>query len=190
MKARRLDSPCPACGEQKPRTREFYYSDKRALDGLHAACKVCHLKRTAENEKAHPRDRTAYNAARWQQNKETARFRASPNFARWRKENRAKRMGWEANYRRTETYRKANQAHQANRRARQAGAEGTHTAEEFNAVLIAQTYRCFYCGTDITNGATEDHFIPLSKGGSNWIENIRAACITCNISKGNRPAPS
>jgi 5-methylcytosine-specific restriction endonuclease McrA len=132
------------------------------------------------------RDRAEYHARWWREHKDTVKFRATPNFARWRKENRAKRMAWESAYRKTETYRKANQAHQANRRARKAGAEGTHTVAEFNAVLIAQAYRCLYCGTDITTGATEDHFIPLSKGGSNYIENIRAACLTCNISKGNK----
>jgi 5-methylcytosine-specific restriction endonuclease McrA len=135
------------------------------------------------------RDRSEYQASWYQKNKASVRLRAAPNFARWRKENRAKRLEWEANYRRTEQYRNANRTNQVNYRARKAGADGSHTAAEFNDVMIAQAYRCFYCGGDISNGATEDHFIPLSKGGSNWIGNIRAACITCNISKGNRPSP-
>lgn len=190
IRKRTETAPCPACGENKPRTREFYYADRRASDGLHSPCKKCHLMRNAAHEKANPRDRTQGRKEWWQKNKDTARLRASPNFARWRNENRAKRMEWEANYRRTETYRKANVAHQNNRRARLVNAEGSHTAAEFNAVLIAQAYRCFYCGIDISNSATEDHFIPLSKGGSNLIENIRASCITCNISKGNRTITS
>jgi 5-methylcytosine-specific restriction endonuclease McrA len=146
--------------------------------------------RNAAYEKVNPRDRTQGRKDWWQKNKDMARLRASPNFARWRKQNRAKRMEWEANYRRTETYRAKNRINQNNYHALKAGAHGSHTLDEFNAVLIAQAYRCFYCGIDISSGATQDHFIPLSKGGSNWIENIRAACITCNISKGNRSAPS
>jgi 5-methylcytosine-specific restriction endonuclease McrA len=185
---RQPDSPCSECRQRKPRTREFYYRDKRASDGLHSCCKACHLKRTAANEKARPRDRSKYNAEWDAKNREAVRRRASPAFLKWRKENREKRLAWEANYRRTEIYRKANAAHQENRRARLAGAEGSHTAAEFFDVLIAQAFRCFYCGTDISNGATEDHFVPLSRGGSNFIENIRAACRPCNIKKGNRPA--
>lgn len=135
------------------------------------------------------RDRTEYNKAWDAKNREKVRARATPAFAKWRAENRAKRLEWEANYRRTEAYRAKNRINQNNYNALKVGAEGAHTLEEFNAVLIAQAYRCFYCGTDITNGATQDHFIPLSKGGSNYIDNIRAACLPCNISKGNRPAP-
>lgn len=134
------------------------------------------------------RDRKEYMRAWDAKNRDKVGARATPAFARWRKENRAKRMEWEAAYRRTEKYRAKNRSFQENYRARKIGAEGTHTAAEFNAVLIAQAYRCFYCGTDITVGATEDHFIPLSKGGSNHIDNIRAACRPCNVKKGNRPA--
>ena len=181
-------TPCSACGEQKPRTREFYYADRRASDGLHSCCKTCHLKRTAAHEKTNPRDRTEYHRAWFAANREQVRLRASRAFAKWRKENRAKRLEWEANYRRTETYRKANIKHQAKRREREIGAEGSHTFAEFHDVLIRQAFRCFYCGTDITTGATEDHFIPLSKGGSNDISNIRAACLPCNRKKGNRQA--
>jgi 5-methylcytosine-specific restriction endonuclease McrA len=179
---------CPACKEAKPGTRDFFYADKRTPDGLAHACKICHLQRTARYGRDHPRDRHDYNAAWFAANRDQVRVRATPAFAQWRKENRIKRMEWEANYRRTETYRKANVIHQANRRARQNNAPGTHTVAEFQAVLIGQSYRCFYCGCDISNGATEDHFIPLTKGGSNYIDNIRAACRPCNVKKGNRPS--
>jgi len=35
-------------------------------------------------------------------------------------------------------------------------------------------------------GLTVEHIIPLSKGGTNYIDNIVPACRFCNLSKNNR----
>lgn len=43
---------------------------------------------------------------------------------------------------------------------------------------------CQYCGT--TERLTADHVVPLSRGGSNDLENLVCACIPCNASKGGR----
>ncbi len=40
---------------------------------------------------------------------------------------------------------------------------------------------CAYCGS--TSNLTEDHFMPISKGGPHRIENIIPACKSCNSSK-------
>ena len=34
--------------------------------------------------------------------------------------------------------------------------------------------------------ATIDHIVPLSKGGTDKIENMQAACARCNAEKGDR----
>lgn len=71
---------------------------------------------------------------------------------------------------------------ESKRRARCNGAEGTHTADEWIAV---RDYwgRCLRCGRDDVP-LTEDHIIPLSRGGSNDIANIQPLCLPCNSSKG------
>ena len=51
---------------------------------------------------------------------------------------------------------------------------------------------CWYCGT-ATNPFRNfevDHYIPLSKGGSDDISNLVPACSRCNAKKGNRDAES
>lgn len=71
-----------------------------------------------------------------------------------------------------------------NRRARQRGAPGQHTAADVSKQLAAQGNKCFWCGCEMGAAATVDHYLPLAKGGSNGAENIVMACPSCNYSKG------
>lgn len=73
-----------------------------------------------------------------------------------------------------------------NRRARLLAAEGSHTAQEISTLLEKQAGKCVYCSTVIHVGYQEDHIIPLSRGGSNWISNIQLLCQPCNCRKSNK----
>jgi hypothetical protein len=69
------------------------------------------------------------------------------------------------------------------RRAVEHEAAGTFTAEEFRA--LGNT--CLRCGrSDVP--MTPDHVMPLSKGGSNTIENIQPLCGSCSSSKKDKCA--
>ncbi|QKQ77901.1 HNH endonuclease [Nostoc sp. TCL240-02] len=47
-------------------------------------------------------------------------------------------------------------------------------------------YQCFWCGCDLApETLTIDHLIPLSKGGSNKLNNLRTACKGCNNKRGD-----
>lgn len=67
------------------------------------------------------------------------------------------------------------------RRAREAGATGDFTAEQFTELCEKYDNRCLCCGE--TKKLTADHIIPLSKGGSNDIDNIQPLCQSCNSKK-------
>lgn len=75
------------------------------------------------------------------------------------------------------------------RRSRVKAAEGSFTREEWIALCHSYAGRCAYCHQRV-NRLTVDHVIPLSKGGSNCIANIRPACGSCNSSKGARDYPA
>ena len=47
---------------------------------------------------------------------------------------------------------------------------------------------CWYCGLtlDPFNTFTLDHVVPQSQGGTNAVENLVAACKSCNSSKGQK----
>ncbi len=60
-------------------------------------------------------------------------------------------------------------------------AKGSHTLEEYNEKVERFGGLCVYCNKN--KGDTKDHIIPLSKGGTNFIDNIVPACRSCNSSK-------
>ena len=71
------------------------------------------------------------------------------------------------------------------RRSIKHNAEGQHSAFDIKSILAAQGSLCFYCGVPLSTYHV-DHFIPLSKGGTNYRCNIVLACATCNLRKGSR----
>lgn len=59
-----------------------------------------------------------------------------------------------------------------------------HTDSEWRSLLSMFNGKCVDCGTK--QKIEKDHIVPLSKGGSDLIENIIPRCRSCNASKGNR----
>lgn len=72
-------------------------------------------------------------------------------------------------------------------RARKLNAEGIHTADDIKAQYERQSGKCYYaaCGhSELGDTYHVDHIVPLSRGGSNWPENLVLTCPHCNTSKG------
>lgn len=59
------------------------------------------------------------------------------------------------------------------------------TLQQWIKILDIQGHRCNDCGRKFSKRlkATEDHIIPLSKGGLHEFENIQALCQRCNSTK-------
>jgi 5-methylcytosine-specific restriction endonuclease McrA len=71
-------------------------------------------------------------------------------------------------------------------RANRSNAEGTHVGADIDLLYRVQEGRCAYCDTDLSTGYHVDHFNPLSKGGTNWPDNLRLSCPKCNLRKHNK----
>jgi 5-methylcytosine-specific restriction endonuclease McrA len=72
--------------------------------------------------------------------------------------------------------------HAERRRARLLRAEGDFTGNDVIALIKSYGRVCYYCSTKLKKFQV-DHFIPLSRGGSNWPNNLVIACQPCNGSK-------
>jgi len=71
-----------------------------------------------------------------------------------------------------------------NERAREAGAVGSLTLNQWIYILNAFRWRCAYC-PDGPYQALE-HVIPISRGGGTTAYNCVPACTPCNSAKGGR----
>jgi hypothetical protein len=112
----------------------------------------------------------------------TSRIKARARAKKWWDEHPDKRKLVVARYEASNPELK--QARKARYRGRLLNAEGAFTHEEWEARKVQFGNRCAYCGRK-TKRLTPDHYIPLSKGGTNFIDNIIPSCERYNRHKWN-----
>jgi hypothetical protein len=107
--------------------------------------------------------------------------------ARWRKNNVEKIRESIRRARRSNPAKFADRARQ--RRAHKHGTINDLTPQQWEVIKAAFDQRCAYCGRNDLP-LTQDHVIPLSKGGPHTASNIVPACRPCNAKKCDRePLP-
>lgn len=84
-----------------------------------------------------------------------------------------------------EAWKAGHKACKNRRKARLRGNGGTFTGTQFKELCERFGNRCLACGVVVVD-LTVDHVIPLSKGGSNGIENIQPLCHGCNVKKSDQ----
>ena len=143
-------------------------------------------KRVYYKRGANKEESKAYNKKYYRANKERIREAAKEYTATHIEENRARAAAW---YKENPERGKAN-AKVANhkRRAHVAKVGGKFTKADIRNMYMSQGARCYYCSVSIERVYHIEHMVPISRGGSNWIDNICLACVPCNRMKGIRTA--
>lgn len=58
------------------------------------------------------------------------------------------------------------------------------TDYEKKTIYAKHNGKCAICGKPVSfSSMTVDHKIPLSQGGTNFMDNLQLSCLTCNLMK-------
>lgn|SRR4051812_10704357 len=111
---------------------------------------------------------------------------------------RAVRQRWNARTRkeRLASHRQWAKAHPENgtvrshrRRVRFLAVARDLTVSQWRVIKASYRFKCAYCGAR-PKRLTMDHIIPIIRGGAHTAANVVPACMHCNTSKRERPAPT
>jgi 5-methylcytosine-specific restriction endonuclease McrA len=185
---------CTACHQEGD-----FGKNRRYPDGLQRVCKKCWNTRglnwRRDNiDRARATERLSYhkrlerdethvrNVQRAYKRKHTKSLRIK--HAIWRKGHLKERAEAQRRWRFQNPEKRA--ATDAQKRANRRSAKGHATAEQIAARAEVWGNRCWMCKGPYE---TNDHVIPLARGGTHGPSNIRPACSRCNPSKGARWYP-
>lgn len=102
------------------------------------------------------------------------------NAKKWREKNKDKMSMLKKNWRKLNPLKDFEYNHKRRDRI----GNKNISATEIKKLLDSSNMKCYWCDVSVKNKYHLDHYIPLSKGGENKIENIVISCPGCNLSKG------
>ncbi len=168
---------CTKCGKLKVRIISFHRQSS-SPDGRVPSCKSCRK----EHNRQYYLDNQEKVSSRNARYKSENREKVSLSNKRYRENNKEVIQGRKRKW--DQENRHKNATYSQNRRALEKEAEGSFTEEEWEDLCEYYNNICLRCGKE--GKMTVDHIVPLSKGGTNYIENLQPLCKPCNTSKGNR----
>lgn len=170
-----LTKICTSCGKELPASTEYFHKNPKGKFGLQQKCKSCRAWSNPDNTE-----------------KEAQRKYSKKYYAKNKNNIIKKLTEWKANnpekvkHHKLNDYSRHKRAYvlRALKRLRLLqGLETDWSEQNIENLFEKQQGLCYYCGCDISNGYDIEHKIPISRGGSNLIENICLSCENCNSRK-------
>lgn len=162
------------------RGRKYYWDDPDKSRRLKRESSARHPE-TREKYEADNADKIAAAKREWRKN--------NPDKVKKHKSESQKRNRPSANIR-SKRYRDAHpeqgRVRVMIRIARKRNAEGSFTKSDIDTLHKTQKGLCWWCGKKLNGKYHIDHRVALSRGGSNWPNNLCLACEHCNLSKNNK----
>lgn len=183
---------CTKCGCTKPLTPQFFRPCKRHSDGYRGACRVCDYAYKQNHQRSNPEILKAQNARMYQKHKEkklalSRAHRLANLEAAKARDRKNYQDNWVARRAQRKKYYQRNKEKwhewRNKRRMRERGGEGRYTRADVWRLYDEQEGFCYYCDTPLFGTFHTDHRQPVSRGGSNWPENLAITCPTCNSRK-------
>lgn len=179
---------CRQCNEWKPKTTANFYKDRYSTTGFTFLCIPCTKQyRDANKEHESEQSRKYYAANRekrlansrdWQAKNKKHLFEYNKRHHEIHKERYAKRWKVWASLNKNRL-----RFLDSRRRALEKNAPGEYTPSDIDSIYRDQAGRCAYCQCEVGDDFHVDHILALSRGGSNWPDNLAIACPSCNSSK-------
>jgi hypothetical protein len=167
-----MQKTCTKCGKTFPATSEYFSKNSSSKSGFYCICKKCRsvIRKLIYNTNEEERTKQKEKSKEWySKNKDSVKLRPSYDTKEYCK-----------------TYYKNNKDKDKLRHNKRISAMGKvwkHENKQIKELVIKQNNKCFYCGCNLEK-YTIDHIVPVSRGGSNLIDNIAISCPYCNLSKG------
>ena len=179
---------CADCKETKP-LDEFPHH-KKSKDGRSHVCNVCNRIRASRWQKENP-ERYKERQREYSESGKKA-VASKKEYAKHRESYIQRVKNWiagnsERHHEHVSAWMKRNpdkmQTYRENRRGRVASA-GEYTQAEWESLCEFYGHICLCCKE--SKPLTVDHVVPLSKGGSNTIDNLQPLCASCNSRKNQK----
>lgn len=179
---------CTRCNEEKPATSVFFPIYHHIKAGLGPVCKACRNAEKRTYYHTHPEFRE-YIATYGKNLAPDLKRRRRETARKYRSAHRLHYLAYKRAYRKLPHVRAYRRVEGHRRRARLMQAPGSHTVQDIQKQYERQKGKCYWCGKKLGTGKRAyhvDHVVPLSRGGSNWPDNLVIACHTCNERKNDR----
>ncbi len=176
--------------DERKRSRRYYKENKEKIKASVKRYREENKEKVVASKKKYRQENKEIlkkkDAAYYQVNREQVRKQANGYTASHTEANRARAAAW---YKEHPERGKANAKVAGHRRrARKASVGGKFTKVDIQNMYVSQGAHCYYCSVSIEEAYHIEHMTPISRGGSNWIDNICLACVPCNRTKGVKTA--